>query len=473
MHKRKFVYSGWEYALDAFQKLAIKKKYSIRFRLEFFHLLSEKTSIKQLLLIFFQNLGANFKCLFILAKYQLIGRFQTSNPDTIVIMVAKNNVYLQTLKPVIQNFANKKADILVLCPDKHFHFIKEYLGKEVDPYLYKIESIIYEPRVLVRFLRLLGAFLVSASDTIWFMVQPVKKSLWFATTFGRYGLTQYYFSKSLEKYFSSGAKLISANDHWMWESLYFTSARKSNAPCYVFQHGVIGDITYPIFANQFLTWGKFDFEKMQSEFGAKPDEVRILGSPHFDAVYQKINAVKTSDSQFSKPYITFLSQPFFNSNFLEPGYYQKILDRFCLLAPIAKKFGKKLVIKLHPADKNEYYSQFQSDAIITRDGLLEVLDDTCLAFTIDSTAIFEAVMYAIPVTQCWIKDMSRQIDFSSSGLCVSDTSDDGILLMTNELLGSASLYYTRVNKGNSALDNYFFKIGGTLSRIEKLLGIGL
>jgi hypothetical protein len=466
---RKFVYPGWEYSLKKFDELAKRKDYAIRFRLEYFHLNSEKTKLKQLIKVWLLNVAALFKTAFVILKYQLKGGTKINDSQPVIILVTRNNVYLQTLKPLILYLAKKQSNIIVLCPSKHYRFILGYLGAEVGPYLSSIESVHIQKGMSGRIFRLLTGLFKGFFDAVWFVFQPIKKSFWFAPVFGRFGLTQYYFGKSLEMSLKTGAKLIAANDHWMWESLYFTSARKVNANCYVTQHGVTGDISYPIFADQFLAWGKYDFEKFQKELGAQQNEVKIIGSPHFDEVYVKIADHKTASTQFQKPFLTFLSQPFFNSNFIEPGYYQKILDRFVALTSIADSFQKELVIKLHPGDKIEYYKHFPSNIKINKDSLLDVLDNTCIAFTVDSTAIFEAVIYGIPVMQCGVENMKRALEFSSSGLCDTSVSVDTILSFTQNMLQDESFYNAKVKQGFNALEQYFYGIGGTLERFDQLL----
>jgi hypothetical protein len=467
---RQFVYKGWEYTLTEFEKLARKKSYVLRFRMEYYYLITEKIKLKQLVITWAQNAASILKLITVLLKYQKNGKVLPPTKDAIIILLTRNNVYLQTLKPVILHLARNKSNIVVLCPARHYEFVKGQLGKEAEHYLYRIESVSFGDGP---FGKIVLSTLRAITDGIWFCFQPVKKSFWMAPVFSRYGFLHRYFGKNLVKYFSSGATLLAANDHWMWESLYFTSAREAKARCYIMQHGVIGDISYPIFADQFLAWGMYDFKKIQDTYGARPEEVRIIGSPHFDEVYKKVAEHKTSTSQFNKPYLTFLSQPFFNSNFMEPGYYQQIIDRFCALAPIAEGFGKKLIIKLHPADKAELYTSVPSNISITHEPLLEILDKSCMAFTVDSTAIFESVLYGVPVMQCLVEGMKRWWDFSITGICQTSTSVDTMKQFALDILGSEPSYQERVNQANEALGQYFYGMGGTLERLDALLGTGI
>jgi hypothetical protein len=468
--ERKFVYKNWKYAIEVFERLAKRKPFSERFRLEYFHLLSENTTSKKLLMLWILNTASIFKLWFDIFRRQISSPKQDWSEKSIVIVVTRNNVYLQTLKPVIEYLIENRMDIKIFCPQKHMNYTGNYLGPRAANYLYAIEGFRYKNGVVKKTVSLSLSFIIAVANGFWFTFQPVRQKIWLSPVFSRYALTEYFFGRELRLLFASGAKLISANDHWMWESLFFTAAREVKASGYVMQHGVIGDITYPIFAKQFLAWGAYDAGKFINEFGAKPDEVSIIGSPHFDKVYEKVLKSKTTANQYHKKSIVYLSQYFFNSNFIEPGYYQKIIDRFCELSSIAASYDKQLVIKLHPADKKEYYTGLPANVIISTEPLLEVLENTCLAFTIDSTAIFEAVMYGIPVMQSGIEGMIRgDLNFSGNGLCDHSNTQNGSENFVKDLLSDEERFNKRVQKANNALSHYYFELGKSVEKVYQLL----
>lgn len=463
MAERKFIYDSWEYSVEKFQALAKRKPYAERFRLEYYHLLRENTKTKKMAKDWVINALSVFKLFMDIMTLQLRGRPVKWGDKPVVALVTKNNVYLQNIKPLLIFLAENGTNLKIFCPQKHYGFIKNILGEQVSAHLYAIEGFNYQAGFFTRLLKLPASLIAAFYGTFWLAFQPVKKRFWFSAVFGRYAITEYFFGKQLRLLFKSGAKLIAANDHWMWESLFFTAARDANALSYVLEHGVIGDTTYPIFARQFLAWGQYDAEKLKNEYGARPDEVRIVGSPHFDNVFEKITKHKTTVSQFDKPFITFLSQYFFGSNSMEPGYYQQIIDRFCALAPLAERFGKQLVIKLHPSDKIKYYAGLPENVTISTDPLLDVLDKTCMAFTVDSTAIFESMMYGIPTCQCGVAGMIRlKFNFIVSAEGYLNSYEE-IALFAENLLGNAIQYETRVKEGMTGLSKYYYDLGSNSS----------
>lgn len=462
---RQFLYTEWQYTLEAFERLSVKKKYARRFRVQYYFLAAaNRTFIKRLKLSLFY-IAAYLNMVLQVWKLQRSSRHVLENPNQVIVLISDNHAYIQNMRPLVQRLFDDNIPFTLIAPSSHIHSLKNKLGDDLAPLLVPFEAI----RVKGEHPRLLGSFLAGVVDAFWFVFQNIRHAFLMRTVFALYGFTEKYFGRQLRRFFTAETRLIAANDHWFWESLYFTAAKERGARSMIIQHGVIGDHTYPLFADKFLCWSNFDKKKLFNVLDARPEEVALVGSPYFDQVYNNVKTKKLTDNQAEQLYIVFLTQPLMGTQLIEPGYYEEIVNRFYRLEPLAKRFNKKLVLKLHPQDKAAHFANRPSSIEIVNEGLLDVLSKSCIAITLDSTSIYEAAMFEVPAIQATVQNSIRDIDFSASGISLRTISSAELEAVINALLSEPIAYQQQTERANVALHEYYHDLGHSLDNILDLL----
>jgi len=468
---RKFTDPQWGYAIDVFRKISARKKYAEKARLEYFNFYVECTSSGAWLKTYFTEWLRFIKLWANLFYFQLFKPVKPGKDIEFVFLISNNNTYIQHLKGIINHYIAEGKNIIILCPANQFSVLQTKLDKDFLPYLVRLEQISSGGNFITKTIRWLYSFCAAITDGFWFWGQGVEKSFYFSSSFCRYSLAHHYFSKEFRQFFSTKRKLIAADDHWFWESLVFYEARETDSESFVLQHGVMGDFQYPMFAKKFLAWGKHDADRMVNDFGASSNEVEKAGSPFFDRVYLSHRDV-SSTGQFDKPYITFLTQYFFDSPFVKPEHYREIIQRFYALQPIADKYNRKLVIKLHPLDKATHYNDRGENIILTREPLIDILEQSCIALTLDSTSIYETALLKIPIFQSHLKEITRFMDFSGFDLTIKTQSLDQQNESIDDLLSSELLYKERIAHQDKALGNFFFALGDSINTMAGIIDKG-
>lgn len=152
------------------------------------------------------------------------------------------------------------------------------------------------------------------------------------------------------------------------------------------------------------------------------NQVRIVGQPFLDSLYQKLQQKKSNVGQ-SEPYFLLISQPFVED--MHEGWTAKrraSLIKSCARA--AHDQGYKLVVKLHPRENRQDYTAIQKTTpglIIAEDQA--VLDDLVLGargvLGFFSTALSMAVVTHKPLGILRFSQESFLIDYVGLGVGVS------------------------------------------------------
>jgi len=465
---RKFAEPEWGYTVGIFDKISAKKKYAVKARLEYFNTRVECSSS-----------GAWFKTYYIewlkfiklaanLFYFQVFKPIKPGSDIEFVFLISNNNTYIQHMKGIINHYIAENRKIIILCPANQFGLLQTKLDKSYIPYLRRFEQISAGGNFIVKLSGWFYSFFAGIFDSFWFWGQDVKSPFYFSSSFAKYGFIHHYLDRQYNKVFKVKRKLVAADDHWFWESMVFYAARETGTASYLLEHGIVGDYQYPMFAKKFLAWGQFDADKMLKEFEAPPGEVEKTGSPFFDLVYLKYKD-GPDNGQLDKPYITFLTQYYFDSPNVKPEHFRQVIERFYALQPIAEKHNRKLVLKLHPLDKPSHYFDKGDKVILTREPLIDVLEQSCVALTFDSTSIFEAVLLKVPILQSHLKEKTRFADFTGSGLTLNIQSLEEQNEIIDKLLGSRTQFEERIIQQNRALDNYFFGLGHSIQTMAEVI----
>jgi hypothetical protein len=456
----------WKYSCQELEKISARKPYIRRLRLKYAILLNSNLTFTGRLKDASIRILALFNLIKNLFYYQVFKPFIPS--EKIFILISNNPVYIHTILPLVIALNVKGIKFHLLAPSNQLKTLRSKLRLNDNIELIPIEALQVHPNSIIKIRSILKALVLTFRDLFWFANKPLRHSKFFAPALARFSVTEYFFNPHLINTFTSDSTLIAANDHWMWESLFFIAAKNKTAKTYVLQHGVIGNLSYPLFANKFLVWGQADANKMIQTFGALPNEIEIAGSPHFDEVIQRMKAFKTSESQHYQPFLTFLSQPFLNSGNIKNQIYEEVVKMFGSLQNIAKSLNKEIVIKLHPADNIEIYERLLPGVKILNQTLFEVLSQSSLCLTFDSTALFESAFFEIPVIQIIPENSDRIIDFSETGLTDLATNKNQLAEVVTKIFSLTENYNARVRKELETLNYYYSFLGHSVERIITL-----
>ena len=429
--------------------------------MEYAHLLMWHKTSGQKFKALVMNLLAFFNQLRYIFSGKLLKPFFVDGTYRNVILLQDNRVYIQSLLPVVEEAIKLNYNILLLCPAKQLNSLKSTLPAQIAAKLKTFESLSLQESFFVRFVKILISAARGFAAIFGFWGSGLKDSFFFSTAFGRYALTKFCYENTVKKLFSGNqaTTLLAANDHWFWESLFFTIAGKTNAQTFVIQHGVTGELSYPLFAKAFLAWGLYDANKLINECGAIPQEMIVAGSPYFNKVYSGIrDFAGGADNKFDKPYITYLAQPAVKSNFMDKDDYFELVNWFLKLDNIATKTGKKLLIKLHPQEHISDYNSVKNKAEISEEKLYDVLAKSCLVLTVDSTSLFEAAMFKVPVIQVMQPNLDR-VDLSSTGISIKLQSDEEVLNYVSQLIENEENYKAAVEKMQNSLGQFYYNLG--------------
>ncbi|RYD83625.1 MAG: hypothetical protein EOP53_00310 [Sphingobacteriales bacterium] len=464
---REYSIKNWEKAISDIAKIAVEKKYAERFRLEYFQLISNHTSATKSL----ENALLHWLSFFNIYRHlitnQLFAKRIKLTDYKHVIFISTNPSFIKTVSPIINLLLERGEKPLILCGGNHYKTLKKILPQSIFQHTHICESIFIANK-LSSFLKLLAAPFLAVKDAGWFAFQPVEKAVSCSSNFARYALVHHYFSKSLTSQFNEKKyTIIGAVDYWFWESLLFTTARATQSKSIVLQHGKLSDLYYPLFAKEFYAWGEADYVEMTEKYLAKPEEIVKAGSPYFDNLYEKILERNPIQKDYKKKNVVFFAQPYGEHKSMSPEYYAEVLG---WINSLKNNFPDcNISLKLHPFDKTEFYEKYLGDITINNGNLLDILLETDILLTVDSTTALEAAVAKIPAIQCLPNKQTVYSDMSSTGLTLKAQTFEELTNLIDKLLHDKAFFEQTIYASSKALNYYFYNLGHSIDRIAELL----
>jgi hypothetical protein len=465
---RQFDITEWGESINLFNKATGKKRWMIRYRVAYTDLIvANKTGSRRyynfLLKTFFlfRNIIKVFSAAFFRKSFLWEGK-------KTVFLVSANVTYTQHVVPVAEQFYKDGKDIILLCESLDRKDVEKFITTRSNIPLHLLHDIETIGRKSINdYISWLWLPFQMVYSLIEFYSLKIPGYFWVFTSFTRFAFIKHYFENRAEEWLVSGTEmLISANDHWRWESMLHDIATQRNVPNYVIQHGLLNELFYPMVAHRFCAWGEYYKEEMVRKFEAKPEEIIVTGSVYLDNLYNLSNNQKNLKK---KQYITFLSQPYTKSSMLlGDGSYQRLILWLNKILPIAEKYGYRLLIKLHPRDYEYYHSTVNCNEF-SRKALSEVFSETELAITVDSAAIIEASFFDIPVIQLYEPQVRKYWDMSKEGLSIRVDSDEELCSTVEKLLGDASFRKAATDNIRNAYQRHFHSLGNSGNNIYSCL----
>lgn len=454
----------WAYTLDRFSRASPGSRWLLRYRVSYFQQYINLKTFNRIAYNFLLNIYLFLTHAAWMFKGSLMQRSLDVRDKEIVFFLSRNITYLQHVVPVIKKYAGMGREYTILCPGAEYKSVRNFLlQSNADAgRLMPVERI--GDKEFSALLKWLLFPLLFAADFIVLARLRLKNILWIPADFAKFSLVRYMYEKRIERWISKTGMLITATDHWMWESLLHEKAKACGIPNYLIQHGLVGDVYYPLIGSHICVWGDYYRNKMIEELGAEPAEVIVTGSGYLDELYHDFSKRKGE-----KKYVTFMSQPYVKTPLrMGPGIYQETVAWLNVLEPLLKKHHLTLLVKLHPRDRQAFYPQL-TNCLFTKNPLPEVLSQTRLALTVDSTSIVEASLFNLPVIQLYNPGFYRFYDLSKSGLSIKVKSREELLEMIANLLGSERAFRQAVEKTKQGQKHHFYRLGSSLEYFDETI----
>lgn len=203
--------------------------------------------------------------------------------------------------------------------------------------------------------------------------------------------------------------VLCADDSNPYTRIPLLLARQRGLPSIVCQHGAL-DARY-LFKRSYgsVIWAKGEMEQdyLVRKCMVPAEKVEICAP----ALATPSNVREISNGNVAKPYIVFFSEPYEISGGRGEGFYRDVLP---LLVDLAVASGRKLLVKLHPAESerertrilNRIISEACLHAVQLVSGPLteDLLAKTWFAVTVQSTVSLECSVRRIPCFLCkWLE----------------------------------------------------------------------
>jgi len=467
--ERIYTNKSWEYVVKNLDKLSRRKSCVSRFRIDYFAFVFGTSSGKEFLKKFFLNIIGFMSQLRYILIFQL-GKTKTLDPKSkYIVHLLDSNSFLKTILPVCNMLIKNEVNPVFLCPANHYHRLAARLDPRITDTLYRYEQIKMHPNKLLVIMQMITAFVFSAFDCAWFMFQPVKKSFFTSFSFWRHSYIHHYSDRFWKNYFDSEKRMfMAAADQYLWEAAVFSNIQKTSSSSFVFQHGKLSDVYYPTSAKYFCTLGPIDSKKMVEEYHANPTEIREVGSPCFDQIFNHYQQNPVKDIINNKT-IVFFAQPWYRVSVSSINNYVSVLNWFYKLSENKRLAEYKFILKLHPHDLASFYQNKPASVEIAHDNLLALIEKSIFSITVDSSSVFESAFCGIPSIQTIPPERDLFEDESSTGIAMKASSYEELENLGFKLLEDENYYQNAIRTSREALDLYFANLGHSLEVVKAML----
>ncbi len=283
--------------------------------------------------------------------------------------------------------------------------------------------------------------------------------------------------KLFENYRFSSVLLL--NENSFNELIIIKLAKKYKIPITLIQHGLYYDTTeayelnkllgiFPNYSDKFIAWGNV-LEHYAVNCGIPLQKIKVLGNPSYDDLFQNQLVHSTKSGGFVLLTITAPEQIWVSELTVETrkNYENAIISVY----ETVSKINKKLVIKLHPSQKdigitkfNENYPKMQ---IIKGENILSLIEacDVLVSFDLSTTILLAQILKkpTISITMNYAGLGESEIFKSKSSSMINL---DEFEITLNRILEDEHYRQEIIEKGTKFVDDYLVNQG---SASEELL----
>lgn len=277
--------------------------------------------------------------------------------------------------------------------------------------------------------------------------------------------------KLFEKYRFSSILLL--NEDISNELIIIKLAKRYNIPITLLQHGLYYDTTeayeinklvgiFPIYSDKFIVWGKV-LERYAINCGISPQKIKVLGSPSYDKLfYQKpsINSKKFND--YILLTVTAPEQIWISDLLVETrtNYENAIIKIY----EIVSKMNKKLVIKLHPSQKEIGITKFNNIypkiLVVKGENILPLIEscNALVSFDLSTTILLAQILRkpTISITMNYSGLGKSEIFKSNSSVMINVDDFESTL---NRILNDENYRQQIIENGTKFVNDYLANQG--------------
>lgn len=240
----------------------------------------------------------------------------------------------------------------------------------------------------------------------------------------------------LEKYRFSSVLLW--NENGFNELIIIKLAKKYNIPITLIQHGLYHDTpeayefnefrgVFPIYSDKFVVWGKV-LERYAINCGIPTQKIKGLGSPLYDELFHKRLDTNLRKYDGSILLITTpLEQNLIADLTVERREnYENIIIKIC---EIVSKMNRKLIIKLHPSQKEvgaaKFTKLYPKVMVVKGENILPLIEscEVLVSFDLSTTILMAQILKKPTISITTYSDLGKSEIFKSNS-CVMINIDD-------------------------------------------------
>ncbi len=455
---RVFQDKDWEYCVAQWEGLGKRLTWAAHFRMTFYSDRRRNWKGKMRMFVGYWIQWIQF--------YWSCWRHLFRNPKPIAavkyfIVLDTNNAYLNCLMPICEALIKQhpENDYLFFVPKEKYKLVAQKFAAAKLP----TTRLITEAAIPVerKWLKVFTSKLLAVIDLLkWLSYFPVQG--WFyVPAFTKFSFQEHFYGAAIHKIVGATKYLIGASDQWFWDAIFFDAALPSNCTSIIVQHGLIGEFCYPMLTKHYAVWGANDVSVLCDTYGAAKERVCIIGSPYFDA-FEKQWKHDATVATHELPLVTFFAQPYFKYNYLGTGKYKAVVEWFMNCATLIGENGKQGLLKFHPLDHPADYPAATGGIKHSKEALMPVLKQTCIAITVDSAVAYECVEAGIPVIQL-ANDYHRFVDLSAGGFTIKVSSAEELQAQLHALLHSAEAYKGAQEQAREGRKQYIANAGSSVT----------
>jgi hypothetical protein len=226
------------------------------------------------------------------------------------------------------------------------------------------------------------------------------------------------------------------------------------------QHGSLNRLN-PVrglsIVDHYFVFGKTPANELHL-LGKKKEEIFISGWPLQHRFKEKLKALKKKNlSSFASDLLICLSGP---GHSVDISTHLQVVNS---IKQLQKKYNLKVIIKLHPKDKKDYYEGFNKVMTIIVDNvdlnklnvdLVDLFAVTKCTLTIASTAALESLLVDTPVITIDFNNKFSDCDFISDGLTYHATNFYELESAFKRIYDISNYATNRIS--NSNIEKYFY-----------------
>jgi len=241
------------------------------------------------------------------------------------------------------------------------------------------------------------------------------------------------------------------------------------------QHGAIGERAgrygyLPISSAKFACWGKTSKEALIG-YGGDEKKIIVTGSPRYDSLIKKEGFKSKEDI-----YLLFNLKPEDKIVVYATNVMPEQELMFTALAKACNELNLKLILALHPADKEQFYANICTknnwQLLVSKDfaNLFSLINYSEVFVTKASTVAIEAMIIEKPIITMNFTTAPDRLPFAKLGAAIGVYRPEDLKNAVEEILTKENIKSNLKKKAEEFLEDYIYSLDGkSTERVVNLI----